>query len=542
MSGSNSRAHAGGRDFAVPMPPRDRALMIGALAAAYFIATQLSYALVSPQFGLAAFWPAAGVLAGGLAILPRADRRWLLGAVFAIVLLPSLFDGVPSVRALVFAIANCLEGAIFVAVYQIGRWDPQVRTPRDMAHFLAAGVLACVLAAGAGTAGLRFLADGGQDLTSWLFWVMADFVGIFAVTPVLVLRAHPSGLSQVFARDRDRPGGRSLRGGRGLPLPLPGLMDAARAARDRRALRALVRDSRGSIFANALMTLAITIIAILSVTWHLGFFADFSPLTYRILATQLFILRACGGSVLLAVLFEERRRRESQLRTIIDTVPVGLILTEGSSGRVIGGNLYVEELMGHDVLSSTDLSALGLSRAFDGNDDPVDHRHFPWARLTGEEAEKPALDVNYRRDDGSYTWLRLLGRQVRDPDGASVGNVFALVNIDEEKKAWARVQTEVDNLQIRLMQTSRASAMGTMASALAHELNQPLAAIVNYLQAARRIMASNPADWPISSAGRSRPRKAAPCAPERSSAGFAARSAAAMRRRRARGSSSSSRN
>src|SRR4051812_33676769 len=130
---------ADGRGDAMPKATGDRALMILSLAAAYFLATQLSFALVSPQFGLAAFWPAAGVLAGGLAILPRADRGWLLAAIFAIVLVPSLLNGVPLARALVFAIANCLEGAIFVGVYQVGRWNPQVRTPRDMAHFLAAG-------------------------------------------------------------------------------------------------------------------------------------------------------------------------------------------------------------------------------------------------------------------------------------------------------------------------------------------------------------------------------------------------------------------
>jgi two-component system, LuxR family, sensor kinase FixL len=471
----------------------DGGLMVAALVAAYFISTQLSFRLVSPEFGLAAFWPAAGVLAGGLAILSPSERRWLLGTVFAIVLLPNVFEGAPFARALVFAAANCLEGAIFVAFYHHGRWEPQVRTPRDMAHFLAAGIFACILAAAAGSLGLRYLANGDQNLTSWLFWVLADFVGIFAVTPVLFFLRKPAA-----ARRISREAAIALAGGIGavamacfFPFPASWMQIAPLGIAAPFVLWCAIR---GSIFANALLTLAITILAILATTYDLGPFAHYSPLTYRILATQLFILRACGGSVLLSVLFEDRRRRESQLRTIVDTVPVGLILTEGSSGRVIGGNRYVEELMGHDVLSSTDLSALGRSRAFDRNDDPVDHRHLPWARLAGEEAEKPALDVNYRRDDGSYIWLRLLGRQVRDAGGASVGNVFALVNIDEEKKAWARVQTEVDNLQIRLMQTSRASAMGTMASALAHELNQPLTAVVNYLQAARRIMATNPAD------------------------------------------------
>jgi len=488
MSITTSSAEADDMDFAALPSPRDRALAVGALAAAYFLATQLSFLLVAPQFRLAAFWPSAGVLAGGLAIMPRRDRPWLLAAVGVIVLLPSLSNGVPLVRASVFAAADCLEGLAFVACYELRGWEPQLRGPRDMARFLIAGASACLLAAVVGSAGLRFLAGGAPGLAILPFWAMADFIGIFAVAPVVFLLRMPAAYRRISLE-----AGAALAGAIGavataclIPLSPEWIQVAPLAFAAPFVLWCAIR---GSILANALLTLAITITAIVSITYDVGPFSGHWPLASRVLTTQLFILRACGASVLLAVLFDERRRRESQLRTIVDAVPVGLILTEGSSGRVIGGNRHVEELMGHEVLSSPDLSALGRSRAFDRNDEPVDPRHFPWAQLA-RDSEQPALDVNYRRDDGSYTWLRIFGRQVRDSNGAAVGNVFALVNIDEEKKAWARVQNDVDNLQIRLMQTSRATAMGTMASTLAHELNQPLTAIANYLRAARRLIGS----------------------------------------------------
>jgi two-component system sensor kinase FixL len=58
-----------------------------------------------------------------------------------------------------------------------------------------------------------------------------------------------------------------------------------------------------------------------------------------------------------------------------------------------------------------------------------------------------------------------------------------------------RQQTEkrVQDLQSELLHVSRLSTMGQMASTLAHELNQPLTAITNYLQAARRLVADMPA-------------------------------------------------
>src|SRR6185437_6051845 len=58
-------------------------------------------------------------------------------------------------------------------------------------------------------------------------------------------------------------------------------------------------------------------------------------------------------------------------------------------------------------------------------------------------------------------------------------------DITERQVARERLQ----ELQSELLRASRLSAMGQMASALAHELNQPLTAIINYVQATRRMIA-----------------------------------------------------
>lgn len=49
-------------------------------------------------------------------------------------------------------------------------------------------------------------------------------------------------------------------------------------------------------------------------------------------------------------------------------------------------------------------------------------------------------------------------------------------------------------LQAELIHVSRVSAMGTMASTLAHELNQPLTAIANYLEAGRDLIDNDASD------------------------------------------------
>jgi len=58
--------------------------------------------------------------------------------------------------------------------------------------------------------------------------------------------------------------------------------------------------------------------------------------------------------------------------------------------------------------------------------------------------------------------------------------------------AELRLTTEkLNNAESRLIHVSRHNAMGTMASIIAHELNQPLAAIANYVRAGRHIIAEH---------------------------------------------------
>jgi two-component system, LuxR family, sensor kinase FixL len=95
-----------------------------------------------------------------------------------------------------------------------------------------------------------------------------------------------------------------------------------------------------------------------------------------------------------------------------------------------------------------------------------------------------AAEYRFRRADGSYADVLDRGFILRDEDGRAVRIVGAMSDVSELRRSEAEVQ----RMQNELIHVSRLSAMGEMASTLAHELNQPLTAISSYLRGTRTLL------------------------------------------------------
>ncbi len=93
----------------------------------------------------------------------------------------------------------------------------------------------------------------------------------------------------------------------------------------------------------------------------------------------------------------------------------------------------------------------------------------------------------FRHADGRYADIFDRGFIIRDSAGRAVRAVGAMSDVTDRKLADAQLQ----RMQAELIHVSRVSAMGTMASTLAHELNQPLTAVSNYVGGSRRLLQDN---------------------------------------------------
>ena len=111
-----------------------------------------------------------------------------------------------------------------------------------------------------------------------------------------------------------------------------------------------------------------------------------------------------------------------------------------------------------------------------------------------EDFKRRARSVNYNRGlythtyrfrckDGHYTWLESTSRTIRDPDTGRIQEIL-VVSRDVTHRILAEEQLKKYREDIE--HAGRLITMGELASGLAHELNQPLTAMVNFLRGVER--------------------------------------------------------
>ena len=114
------------------------------------------------------------------------------------------------------------------------------------------------------------------------------------------------------------------------------------------------------------------------------------------------------------------------------------------------------------------------------------------AAVTEEGVHGRPIDVQFRVvfPDGRIRWIHSRGRTVCDELGRPMRLVGVKADITERKAAEQRLQEQ----QRHFAHSARVSVAGELSSALSHELNQPLAAILANAAAARRFLLHDPPD------------------------------------------------
>jgi two-component system, LuxR family, sensor kinase FixL len=174
--------------------------------------------------------------------------------------------------------------------------------------------------------------------------------------------------------------------------------------------------------------------------------------------------------------------REAHLQSILDTVPDAMIVID-ERGVIRSFSSAAERLFGYtpaEVLG-TNVKRLMPSPYRESHDGYID-RYLK----TGERRiiGIGRVVVGERKDGSTFPMELAVGEMRSSNQRFFTGFIRDLT---ERQQTEARLQ----ELQAELVHISRLTAMGEMASTLAHELNQPLSAIANYLKGSRRLLENN---------------------------------------------------
>jgi two-component system sensor kinase FixL len=208
--------------------------------------------------------------------------------------------------------------------------------------------------------------------------------------------------------------------------------------------------------------------------------------------TNMAILLAIGGAIawLGGLLRRERvtarsnlttvTQREAHLQSVLDTVPDATVVID-TKGLIVSFNVAAIRQFGY---SSEEAVGRNVNLLMPP---PYAEQHDGYLERYLGTGEKRIIGIDRvvvgRRKDGSTFPMRLAVGETKSGDQRYFTGFIRDLT---EREEWA---AQLQVAQTELARLARLNELGEMASTLAHELNQPLSAIANYVQGCKRLLA-----------------------------------------------------
>ena len=169
------------------------------------------------------------------------------------------------------------------------------------------------------------------------------------------------------------------------------------------------------------------------------------------------------------------RARERDLSLIIETIPA-LVWCASPDGELTYVN---QRILDYTGASLGELAQAGWVNFL--NPDDVQQTLTMWTNAV-RTGNRHDIQYRLRRHDGAYRWFHVLGQAMLDAEGRVKQWYGLLIDIDDRKN----VEEALRRTETRLSQAAQIATVGELAASIAHEINQPLAAIVTNAQVCLR--------------------------------------------------------
>jgi len=214
---------------------------------------------------------------------------------------------------------------------------------------------------------------------------------------------------------------------------------------------------------------------------------------YRWFQNNAFPLRDSGGQVVgwcvLLTDIDDKKQAEDALhkseerwRAVFENSAIGVALTD-LSGRFLATNSAFQKMLGYSEEEIGTLTFLELTHE--------DYRESNWQLVTElleGKRKQFQIEKQYRRKDGSVIWV---SNNVSLVPGTDSMPRF-LMALSEDITERKRTEETLRRTQAELAHTARVASLGEMTASIAHEVNQPLAAVVANGHACLRWLSTSP--------------------------------------------------
>ncbi|HEY6631885.1 MAG TPA: PAS domain-containing protein [Rhizobiaceae bacterium] len=185
---------------------------------------------------------------------------------------------------------------------------------------------------------------------------------------------------------------------------------------------------------------------------------------------------------------EALQERERFLWQLVETLPA-MIDCAAPDGEPVYRSQQLRQFLGYPLEELDGTGKSRLAGTLDAGVHPDDlaalKEEYARSLRTGEPY---ARRHRLQRFDGEYRWVETRAAPMRNAEGAIVQWNVICLDIDSE----VRVQEELNLAQERLARAGQAASLAELSASIAHEVNQPLAAVVANSHACQRWLTADP--------------------------------------------------
>jgi PAS domain S-box-containing protein len=165
---------------------------------------------------------------------------------------------------------------------------------------------------------------------------------------------------------------------------------------------------------------------------------------------------------------EALKESERRFRAIFDNAAIGIALVD-FEGRPVESNPALVEMLGY---TAEEQRGMRFAEFTHPGDVDLDLRLY--RRLMDGEIDRYRIEKRYYHKDGRMVWANLTVSLVRD----GLGQPRFAIGMAEDITEGKRAEEKLHEMQAELAHIGRLTALGELTASIAHEVNQPLAAIV----------------------------------------------------------------